>query len=93
MCPVKEVHSAHDGAEKRRRAYNTSRSSALTKSCSDAATQCSNNIARASAVFYFASPSAFREMDELSDIASIIAVLQLTGEVIKYLKDITDAPK
>ena len=32
-------------------------------------------------------------MDELSDIASIIAVLQLTGEVIKYLKDIKDALK
>ena len=38
-------------------------------------------------------PSAFREMDVLSDIASIIAVLQLTGQVIKYLKDIKDAPK
>ncbi|KIM99237.1 hypothetical protein OIDMADRAFT_43209 [Oidiodendron maius Zn] len=29
----------------------------------------------------------------LSDIASIITVLQLTGEVIKYLKDIKYAPK
>jgi hypothetical protein len=32
-------------------------------------------------------------MDGLSDAASIIAVLQLTGEVIKYLKDVKDAPK
>jgi hypothetical protein len=32
-------------------------------------------------------------MDGLSDAASIIAVLQLTGEVIKYLNDVKDAPK
>ena len=32
-------------------------------------------------------------MDGLSDAASIIAVLQLTAEVIKYLKDVKDAPK
>lgn len=32
-------------------------------------------------------------MDGLSVAASIIAVLQLTGEVIKYLNDVKDAPK
>ena len=32
-------------------------------------------------------------MDGLSVAASIIAVLQLTGEVIKYLNDVRDAPK
>ena len=31
-------------------------------------------------------------MDGLSVAASIIAVLQLTGEVIKYLNDVKDAP-
>src|SRR5271163_1213899 len=32
-------------------------------------------------------------MDGLSDVASIIAVLQLTGAVIGYLNDVKDAPK
>ena len=32
-------------------------------------------------------------MDPLSITASVIAVLQLTGEVIKYLSDVADAPK
>jgi hypothetical protein len=32
-------------------------------------------------------------MDGLSVAASIIAVLQLTGEVVGYLKDIKDCPK
>jgi hypothetical protein len=32
-------------------------------------------------------------MDGLSVATSIIAVLQLTGEVIKYLNDVKDAPK
>ena len=32
-------------------------------------------------------------MDGLSVAASIIAVLQLTSEVIKYLNDVKDAPK
>src|SRR5271154_5619744 len=32
-------------------------------------------------------------MDGLSDAASIITVLQVTVEVIKYLNDIKDAPK
>jgi hypothetical protein len=32
-------------------------------------------------------------MDGLSAAASIIAVLQLTGEVIGYLNDVKDAPK
>jgi hypothetical protein len=32
-------------------------------------------------------------MDGLSDAASIIAVLQLTGAVIGYLNDVKDAPK
>jgi hypothetical protein len=32
-------------------------------------------------------------MDGLSDVASIIAALQLTGAVIGYLNDVKDAPK
>src|SRR2546421_3317089 len=32
-------------------------------------------------------------MDPLSVTASVIAILQLTGEVIKYLNDVKDAPK
>jgi hypothetical protein len=32
-------------------------------------------------------------MDGLSNVASIIAVLQLTGSVIGYLNDVKDAPK
>jgi hypothetical protein len=32
-------------------------------------------------------------MDGLSAAASVIAVLQLTGEVIGYLNDVKDAPK
>jgi hypothetical protein len=32
-------------------------------------------------------------MDGLSVTASVISVLQLTGEVIEYLKDVKDAPK
>jgi len=32
-------------------------------------------------------------MDPLSVTASVIAVLQLTGEVIKYLNDVKDAPR
>jgi hypothetical protein len=32
-------------------------------------------------------------MDGLSDASAIVALLQLTGEVIKYLKDVKDAPK
>lgn len=32
-------------------------------------------------------------MDPLSLTASVIAILQLTGEVIKYLHDVQDAPK
>lgn len=32
-------------------------------------------------------------MDELSDIASIIALLQLTGAVIGYLNNVKNAPK
>lgn len=32
-------------------------------------------------------------MDALSVTASIIAVLQLTGDVITYLSDVKDAPK
>ena len=32
-------------------------------------------------------------MDPLSITASVIAVLQLTGEVLKYLSDVADAPK
>jgi hypothetical protein len=32
-------------------------------------------------------------MDPLSVTASVIAVLQLTGEVFKYLHDVKDAPK
>jgi hypothetical protein len=32
-------------------------------------------------------------MDGLSAVASVIAVLQLTGEVIGYLNDVKDAPK
>jgi hypothetical protein len=32
-------------------------------------------------------------MDPLSITASVIAVLQLTGEAIKYLGDVKDAPK
>jgi hypothetical protein len=33
------------------------------------------------------------EMDGLSVAANIIAVLQITGEVVKYLNDVKDAPK
>ena len=32
-------------------------------------------------------------MDPLSVTASVIAILQLTGEVIKYLNDVKEAPK
>lgn len=32
-------------------------------------------------------------MDPLSTTASVIAILQLTAEVIKYLQDVKDAPK
>lgn len=32
-------------------------------------------------------------MDGLSTVASIIAILQFTGEVIGYLNDVKDAPK
>jgi hypothetical protein len=32
-------------------------------------------------------------VDPLSITASVIAILQLTGEVIKYLNDVKDAPK
>jgi hypothetical protein len=32
-------------------------------------------------------------MDPLSVTASVIAVLQLTNEVIQYLNDVKDAPK
>jgi hypothetical protein len=32
-------------------------------------------------------------MDPLSVTASVIAILQLTGEVIAYLNDVKDAPK
>ena len=32
-------------------------------------------------------------MDPLSVTASVIAILQLTGKVIKYLNDVKDAPK
>ena len=38
-------------------------------------------------------PHTFAIMDPLSITASVIAILQLTGEVIKYLSDVADAPK